>query len=217
MSRPTRIWGAWWAGERWATRLRQLSCSSSLTASTRIRRRPGAWRLRRGSMSSKKDQRKEETQNFELRLHVIQYLILAIFVALGIRFYFLQVSQHENYVLRAENNRIREIPILASRGLILDRNKIVLVDNTPAYNIVVMPEDITDRAETVRALVENLGVDRDEVVAHLNDPMRPKSLPILLKQNASNADRAWVAAHELEHPEIQVEQQPQRLYKFGKT
>jgi penicillin-binding protein 2 len=168
-------------------------------------------------MSSKKDQRKDETQNFELRLHTIQYLILAIFVALGIRFYFLQVSQHETYVARAENNRIREIPILASRGLILDRNKTVLVDNTPAFNIVIYPEDITDKAETVSMLVNNLGVDRDELVARLNDPMRPKSQPILVKQNASDADRQFVSARELEHPEIKVETQPQRLYKYGKT
>jgi penicillin-binding protein 2 len=168
-------------------------------------------------MSSNKDQRKEETQNFELRLHVIQYLILAVFVALGIRFYFLQISQHDSYVMRAENNRIREIPILAPRGAILDRNGVVLVDNTPASNIVVIPEDITNKADTVRALVENLHVDPDEITAHLNDPFRPKSQPILVKQNASPADRAWVSAHELEHPEITVEWQPQRLYKFGKT
>ncbi|HJQ26089.1 MAG TPA: penicillin-binding protein 2 [Blastocatellia bacterium] len=169
-------------------------------------------------MSSKKNQHREETQNFGLRLHAIQYLILAIFVALGIRFYFLQVSQHDTYVARAENNRIREIPILAARGLILDRSgQTVLVDNTPAFNIVIYPEDITDKAETIRMLVENLGVDRAELTARLNDPYRPKSQPILVKQNASDADRQYVSARELEHPEIKVETQPQRLYKYGKT
>src|SRR5256885_1651774 len=180
MWEPTANWGGWSAGERLATPSRQWSCSSCLTASSPIIRRPGAWRLRRGSMSSKKDQRKEETQNFELRLQTIQYLILAIFVALGIRFYFLQVSRHDDYVARAENNRIREIPILATRGNIYDRNGVVLVDSTPAFNVVVMPEDITNKAETIRALIENLGVDHNEIVAHLNDPLRPKSLPILV-------------------------------------
>ena len=72
-------------------------------------------------MSSKKNQRKEETHNFELRLYAIQYLVLAIFIALGIRFYIFK-SRHDDYVARAENNRIREIPILAPRGAILDRN-----------------------------------------------------------------------------------------------
>src|ERR1044071_7739048 len=99
-------WAASSAGGRWAMLARQWSCSLCLTASSPSRRRPGAWQSRRGSMSSKKDQRKEETQNFELRLHAVQYLILVIFVALGIRFYFLQVSRHEEYVARAENNRI---------------------------------------------------------------------------------------------------------------
>ena len=168
-------------------------------------------------MSSKKDQRKEETQNFELRIHAVHYLILVVFVSLGIRFYFLQVSHHGDYVARAENNRIREIPIPAPRGQILDRNGVVLVDNTPAFNIVVIPEDITNREDTTRALAENLGVDRDEFIGHVTDKFRPKSQPILVKQNASAADRAWVSAHELEHPEITIDRQPQRVYRFGKT
>lgn len=154
--------------------------------------------------------------NLELRVYAIQYLILAVFIALGIRFYVLQVARHDDYQARAENNRIREIPIPAPRGAIFDRNGNVLVDNTPAFNIIVTPEDITNREDTVKALVQNLGVDRNELLAQLNDPYRPKSQPILVKQNASDADRQWVPAHELEHPEIKVETQPQRLYKYGK-
>src|SRR5215216_908468 len=168
-------------------------------------------------MSSKnKNRKKEESHNFELRLYVIQYLVLAIFVALGIRFYVLQVARHEDFQARAENNRIREIPILATRGAILDRNGNVLVDSTPVPNIIVMPEDMTNKEETIKILVENLGVDPNDVIAELTNPLRPKSQPILVKQNASRADVAWVMARELEHPEITVEDQPQRLYKYGK-
>src|ERR1044071_5276957 len=168
-------------------------------------------------MSSKnKNRKKEDTHNFEVRLYVIQYLVLAIVVALGIRFYVLQVARHEDYQARAENNRIREIPIPAPRGMILDRNGKKLVDNTPAFNIIVTPEDITSKDETLNALVQNLDIDRVFLLAELNDTLRPKSQPILVKQNASDADRQWVAAHELEHPEISVEEQPQRLYKYGK-
>src|ERR1043165_2881541 len=150
--------------------------------------------------SKKKNRKKEETHNFEVRLYVIQYLVLAIFVALGIRFYVLQVTRHDDYVARAENNRIREIPIPAPRGQILDRNGVLLVDNKPASNIVIYPEDITDKDDTINVLVENLNVDRAELLAELNDHLRPKSQPILVKQNAGDADRQWVAAHELEHP-----------------
>ncbi|PYT06115.1 MAG: hypothetical protein DMF60_10040 [Acidobacteria bacterium] len=159
---------------------------------------------------------REEGFNLELRVYLIQYLVLAVFIALGIRFYILQVARHDDYQARAENNRIRDIPIPASRGAILDRNEKVLVDNTSAFNVVVTPEDIADKDDTINALVQNLDIDRGEILVELNDPLRPKSQPILVKQNASPANCQWVAAHELEHPEITIDQQPQRVYKYGK-
>jgi penicillin-binding protein 2 len=149
-------------------------------------------------------------------MYVLQYLVLAILVALAIRFWVLQVTNHQLYQQAAENNRIREIPILAPRGAIYDRNGNLLVDNTPAFNIILSPELISNVEETVRVLVESLGVDREQLLSELNDPKRPKQLPILVKQNASAADRAWVCAHEYEHPEITVETQPQRWYRYGK-
>lgn len=167
-------------------------------------------------MSKKKP--REGSYDFELRMYGVQYLILALFIALGIRFYVLQVVRHDDFQQRAENNRIREIPIIAPRGAILDRSENVLVDNTPAINIVVTPdpEFMANVDETVNVMVENLGVDRDQLVKELNNPLRPKSQPILVKQNATLGDRAWVSAHEYEYPEITVEQQPQRNYRFGK-
>jgi len=158
---------------------------------------------------------KEESYNFELRMRGFQYMVLAIFILLGLRFYVLQVARHEDYKARAENNRIRDIPILAPRGAILDRNGVVLVDNHPAFNVVVFPEDIASPDDTINTLVENLAVDRRELTDALNDKFRPGSQPILVKQNALPSDRAWIAAHELEHPEIRIEEQPQRIYKYG--
>src|SRR5215471_18003827 len=128
--------------------------------------------------------------------------MLAIFIGLGIRFWALQVIHYQAYLTRAENNRVREIPILAARGAILDRNGNVLVDNTPAFNIVVTPELVENRENTLQALIEHLGVDRDQAAVALEDTKR--SQPILVKQNATGTDRAWVAAHEYEHPEIVV-------------
>src|SRR5262245_2449298 len=165
-------------------------------------------------MSSKSP--RDDSYNFEMRLNAVQYLVLAMFIALGIRFYALQVTRHEEYRVRAENNRIRQIPIPAPRGAILDRYGRLLVDNRPAYNVFLTPEDIASRDETITALADNFGVDRNQLVEELNDPKRPKSQPILVKQNASDADRAWIAAHEFEHPEITLEMQPQRNYPHAK-
>ncbi|MGH9761306.1 MAG: penicillin-binding protein 2, partial [Blastocatellia bacterium] len=166
-------------------------------------------------MSSSRKNQTDKSPSFELRLYAFQYVILAIFVTLGIRFYMLQVAHHQLYEQQAENNRIREVPIVAARGEILDRNGKVLVKNTPAFDITLTPELATNKEETITALVEELGVDRDDLLADLNDPKRPKSQPILVKQNATVADRAWIAGHEYEHPEIQVDQEPQRHYVYG--
>ena len=148
-------------------------------------------------------------------MYVVQYLILAIFVALGIRFYILQVAHRQLYEHQAENNRIREIPIVAPRGVILDREGRVLVDNTPVCNVVLTPESMTNKEDTVQVLVDNIGVDRTQLMYDLNDPKRAKSQPILVKQNASPADRAWIESHQYEHPEIYTEYQPQRRYLYG--
>ncbi|HYL98845.1 MAG TPA: penicillin-binding protein 2 [Blastocatellia bacterium] len=153
--------------------------------------------------------------DFDKRLFGARYLILALFVALGIRFYFLQVAQYRNYTQLAESNRIREIPIIAPRGAILDRNGNYLVDNRSAFNIIVTPESIESRDSTIRALEQELDVEPGRALAALEDPKRPKSQPILVKQNATPADRAWIAAHQYEHPEIVADQEPQRLYVYG--
>jgi penicillin-binding protein 2 len=164
-----------------------------------------------------KNNLKEGSMDFELRVSVIQYLVLAVFIILGIRFYVLQVARHDEYQNRAENNRIRDIPLIAPRGAILDRNGKVLVDNTPAFNIIIYPEDITNKEETINALVEFLSIEREDAIREINNPLRSKSDPILIKQKASDADRAWIAAHREEHPEIEIDPQPQRIYLYGKT
>jgi penicillin-binding protein 2 len=162
-----------------------------------------------------KRSRKDNSHNFEQRLYTLQYLILAIFVALGIRFYVLQVTHHQTYEQQAENNRIRETPILAPRGAIYDREGRRLVDNRPALNVVIYPEYISNKDETIKFLVEELGVERGPLVADLNDPKRPKSQPILVKQNASEPDNSKIAVREEEHPEVKTEPQPQRVYTYG--
>jgi len=159
---------------------------------------------------------KEATYDFDGRMYIILYIALGIFLALGVRFYILQIVRHEDYQQRAVNNRIRDIPIIAPRGAIFDRNGKLLVDNQSAFNLVIYPELMTNSADTIKALVDNFEVDEESIRAAIHDPKRPKSLPVLVKQNASRADLAWVAAHEYEHPEISIDEQPQRIYPHGK-
>lgn len=156
------------------------------------------------------------------RLTVIQYLLIGAFAVLGFRLWSLQVIHHEQYVRAAESNRLKTIPITAPRGLILDREGRVLVDNRPTLSIIVSREEVKARGESVMDLVEELiaqGVtlDRDFIRARLAVARRqPLYYPMVIETNADPADVAWVRAHQLEYPELDVIEQPQRRYPYGR-
>ena len=68
----------------------------------------------------------KELQGFQMRLAVSAGVVLFVFFMLIVRFFYLQVIQHEYYHTLAENNRISIVPIIPNRGVILDRNGAVL-------------------------------------------------------------------------------------------
>jgi len=159
----------------------------------------------------------DEAQNFDARLSVVMYITLGFFLVLGVRFWVLQVVNHESYLVKSNENRIREIPIPAARGNILDRNYRILVDSRPAFNLIVNREDLKKQNldDLLFVLRDNLGIDPDWARQQIEDPLAPKSRPVVVKQNISEADRAWIEAHEYEHPELNVALQPQRIYPLG--
>src|SRR5262245_38352142 len=103
----------------------------------------------------------DETQDFDARLSAIQAVALIVFVVLGVRFWGLQVVNHESYAIQAERNRTRDIPIPAPRGNILDRNGKILVDSRPTFSLKVNREDLKKHEldQLLQILHEYLGVD----------------------------------------------------------
>lgn len=148
------------------------------------------------------------------RILFFKYFVLLFFIIIGVRFWFLQVVNHEHYVKAAENNRIREIPIPAPRGTILDREGKILVDSTPTYSIMLYQEDMVDKETTIEILTKRFALDRNYVVRMMNAP-GSRTRPVAVKTNATISDRAWIESHEFEHPELKIELQPQRRYPLG--
>src|SRR5882724_8823293 len=172
-------------------------------------------RLNFGGSSQSNNAPREEAVAFTFRFAALRYVIFFCLIGLGVRFWDLQVLGHAAYAQQSENNRIREITIRAPRGNILDRNHKVLVDSRPSMNVIVLREDIQEENETIKVLVDNFRMDHDSLVEQLHDTSSPKSQPIIVKRDANEADRAWIAAHEFEHPEVQLEPQPKRRYVYG--
>jgi len=157
----------------------------------------------------------DTSQNLRARLRFVQALVVLLLGVLSVRLYVLQVVRGDRYAEIAENQRRRRLPIPAPRGVIFDREGRVIVDSTPIYNVILSREDVKgkDLNSLVEPLAEGLSVDKEilrdyfEVVKTM-----PAFESIQVKQNATPGDLAWVEAHNLEYPELRVEQQPQRRY-----
>jgi penicillin-binding protein 2 len=155
----------------------------------------------------------DTSQNLRARLRFLQILVILMLGLLGVRLYVLQVVRGEKYGEIAENQRRRRLPIPAPRGMIFDREGKVLVDSRPIYNVILSREDVKDKnlASLVPPLADGLMVDGD-ILRERFDQVTPAFESILVKQGATPGDIAWVEAHNLEYPELRVEQQPQRRY-----
>ncbi|HVG31343.1 MAG TPA: penicillin-binding protein 2 [Pyrinomonadaceae bacterium] len=158
----------------------------------------------------------DESQNLRLRLRIIQVVVIVLLAVLGTRLYFLQVVNGAYYAERAENQRVRRLPIPAQRGTIFDRNGKILVDSRPTYNVILSREEMRGReyASLTQPLSEGLGVDEELLRERFDELNRqPAFESIVIKQNASPADIAWVETHQgIDHAELRIEQQPQRRY-----
>jgi penicillin-binding protein 2 len=157
----------------------------------------------------------DDSQNLRARLRVIQILAILMITALGVRLYYLQIVRGSYYAERAENQRIRLLPIPAPRGVILDRNNKLLVDSRPIYNIILSREDIKGKefSDLIKPYAKGLNVDAEELTARFEQlKSQPAFESFMVKENVSPADIAWVDAHGLEFPELRVELQPQRRY-----
>ena len=159
---------------------------------------------------------REEIELLRWRISIIGYVIVAVLLVLGFGFWNAQVVQSGYYQQRAEQNRIREIPLPAPRGRIYDREHRILADNRPSYNILLIRENSPHTLEqSAELLSAGISMSKDEVLDRINRSLKrrdPKFRPILLKEDVSVGDIAFVKSHRFELPEISVEIQPRRRY-----
>lgn len=160
----------------------------------------------------------EQGQNLFARIATIQIVAFVLLTVLGVRLYYLQVVQGAYWSERAENQRIRLIPIPAPRGAIFDRNGKILVDSRPTYNVVLSNEPLKkiDVNERVDDYARGLALESKYVVERLNLLKKQNEFEaMVLKENATMQDISWVESHTIEYPELRIELQPQRFYPHG--
>ena len=118
-----------------------------------------------------------DTSHFRLRAIVIGAVVFLAFALVVARLVFLQVLRYEDFAERAESNRTAIIPVVPNRGLILDRNGVVLATNYAAYTLEITPSKVANLSDTIDALAEVVDI-------HQRDRRRFKRL----KEESRNFD-----------------------------
>src|SRR6266403_4690134 len=138
-----------------------------------------------------------------IRLTAAQYIILGIFLVLAYGLWRLQVMQSDYYSLAAEKNRIRNVPVLAPRGKILDRQGRTVVDNYPSFSALLLRDSARDLAGDADLIAKGLHLDPKEVHERIRKFMSlPQYQPIFLKDDITPDELAFIEAHKNELPEL---------------
>jgi penicillin-binding protein 2 len=148
-----------------------------------------------------------------IRLTAAQYIILAIFLVLAYGLWRLQVMQSDYYSLAAEKNRIRNVPVLAPRGRILDREGRTIVDNYPSFSALLLRDSSRDLAADADLIARGLHMDANEVRARIRRfASMPQYQPIFLKEDITPDELQFIEAHRNELPELDTIMAHRRLY-----
>ena len=147
------------------------------------------------------------------RLTAVQYAILAMLLVLTYGLWRLQVAKTDFYANLAEKNRIREVPILAPRGKILDREGRVIVDNYASFTALLMRDSSRDLSADADLIAEGLHMDPVDVRARIRRfAAMPQFQPIYLKDDITQDELAFIEAHRNELPELDTIMAHRRLY-----
>ena len=158
----------------------------------------------------------EELDRFRRRLAFASGFVLVFFGILLVRFIWLQVIQHSYYQTRAEENRIALVPITPNRGLIVDRNGIVLARNYSAYTLEITPSKVPNFDATIDQLAEIIDIqprDRKRFKKLLEESKNFESLPI--RTRLSDEEVARFIAHRYRFPGVDIKARLFRQYPEG--
>jgi penicillin-binding protein 2 len=148
-----------------------------------------------------------------IRLTAAQYAILGIFLLLAYGLWRLQVMQSDLYATLAEKNRIRNVPILAPRGKILDREGRTIVDNYPSFSALLLRDSSRDLNADSDLIAEGLHLDPNEVRTRIHHfASMPQYQPIFLKEDITPDELAFIDSHKNELPELDTIMAHRRLY-----
>ena len=163
-----------------------------------------------------KDRFYEDLSLILSRTHKVSIVIGLLLLFLVFFCWKVQILDHKKYWTLAEANRTRESVIIAPRGLITDRNDIILADNTASFKASIIRENCRDYDRSLAEVGRLLEIAPEDLTARINKyESLPLFRPIVVKDNLDLKDVSRIESRRLELPELIVETDPRRYYAFG--
>ncbi len=158
-----------------------------------------------------------EQYYFRLRLGFTAFVVLGMFGLLASRFFYLQITQYNHYQTLAENNRISLVPIVPNRGLILDKNGVVLAHNFFVYTLEITPSKVKNLEATITEIsqfVEVSSLDRKRFNKLRDESRNFESVPI--RTHLNEVEAASFAVNRYRFPGVEIKSRLFRHYPLGK-
>ena len=161
---------------------------------------------------------RDASQKFQGRLSTASVIMLIAFFILVLRFFWLGVIQNSYYTTRAEDNRLTLVPVVPNRGLIFDRNGVLMATNTSAYTLEIVPGragPIDQTIDELSKVVTIEGKDKRRFKQLLREAKTFESIPI--RSRLTEEEVARFAAQRYRFPGVEVRARLFRSYPLGET
>ncbi|HCZ9681342.1 penicillin-binding protein 2 [Vibrio parahaemolyticus] len=159
-----------------------------------------------------------EARLFASRAIVAFFGIVVLMGLLVANMYNIQVNQFQDYQTRSNDNRIKVVPIAPNRGLIYDRNGVLLAENRPVFNLELTPEKIKDIDATIQELQTILKITPEQIERFHRERKRTrrfKSVPLLTQLNEKQV--AVFSVNQYRFPGVEISATLKRYYPYGEV
>ncbi|WP_061481463.1 penicillin-binding protein 2 [Legionella pneumophila] len=158
-----------------------------------------------------------ESQHQRFRLNLLIAILIILSLILILRLAFLQISEFKRYQTLSLKNQMSVIPIAPPRGVILDRNGVLLAENIPVYVLEITPERVKDMKQTLAKLRELIPSITDEDIDNFNKTrLQNRSfVPIPIKLKLSQEEVATFASNQYHFPGVSIKARLMRHYPLG--
>jgi penicillin-binding protein 2 len=149
------------------------------------------------------------------RARVASFIILGTVLYLTGSFFRTQVLQHRRYALKSEENRLREVPLPAPRGIIRDRRGEVIAENVPGYSVLLLGQSADSLRATLRRLSQTVPLTSTQIEDAVRKYNRDRTRPTLILPDAEFDVISVLEEHAVDFPGLIIQSAPKRAYPHG--